>query len=346
MPVTPTTTGIDPYSVTFEPSTPESISAKATGKVERPAALEVEVSKDSYSYLTDFGKVTSRAPRLNEPSATPSQNDYNKALAETGNLGGENAYAEMEGMMILFEKISKQQVISAEKATMADAQAQETMMQGSADELRSSATAALIGGLISAGLSIGGAFASGLGAASDIAELSSAEDEFNTSASETTLNEPQQNQIEETDDTGYHADDDEAMGAKAENEEQAASSDQSKVADDDESQKSPMEKQRAFERAKMAFQNKMTKMNLQATKLQGWVAIGQGLGSVASGIGQDASGQFQAQAKEDEAKATYQGGLQQNMQQFMSSAQQNVEAAQSALESVMQGYASTSEKLV
>jgi hypothetical protein len=62
MPVTPTTTGIDPYSVTFEPSTPESISAKATGKVERPAALEVEVSKDSYSYLTDFGKVTSRAP--------------------------------------------------------------------------------------------------------------------------------------------------------------------------------------------------------------------------------------------------------------------------------------------
>ena len=95
MPVTPTTTGIDPYSVTFEPSTPESISAKATGKVERPAALEVEVSKDSYSYLMDFGKVTSRAPKLNEPSTTPSQNDYNKALAETGNLGGENAYAEM-----------------------------------------------------------------------------------------------------------------------------------------------------------------------------------------------------------------------------------------------------------
>ena len=122
MPVTPTTTGIDSYSVTVEPSTPESISAKATGKLERPAALEVEVSKDSYSYLMDFGKVTSRAPRLNEPSTTPSQNDYNKALAETGNLGGENAYAEMEGMMILFEKLSKQQVISAEKATMADAQ--------------------------------------------------------------------------------------------------------------------------------------------------------------------------------------------------------------------------------
>jgi hypothetical protein len=336
MPVTPTTTGIDPYSVTFEPSTPESISAKATGKVERPAALEVEVSKDSYSYLMDFGKVTSRAPRLNEPSTTPSQNDYNKALAETGNLGGENAYAEMEGMMILFEKLSKQQVISAEKATMADAQAQETMMQGSADELRSSATAALIGGLISAGLSIGGALASGLGAASDIAELSSAEDEFNTSASETSLNAPQQDQVDKT---GYDADEDEV-------EENLAADDRSKVQDDDESQKSPPEKQRAFERAKMAFQNKMTKMNLQATKLQGWVAIGQGLGSVASGIGQDASGQFQAQAKEDEAKATYAGGLQQNMQQFMSSAQQNVDAAQSALESVMQGYASTSEKLV
>ena len=55
---------------------------------------------------------------------------------------------------------------------------------------------------------------------------------------------------------------------------------------------------------------------------------------------------MQAQAKEDEAKATYEGGLQQNMQQFMSSAQQNVDAAQSALESVMQGYASTTEKLV
>ena len=338
MPVTPTTTGIDPYSVTFEPSTPESISAKATGKVERPAALEVEVSKDSYSYLTDFGKVTSRAPRLNEPSTTPSQNDYNKALAETGNLGGENAYAEMEGMMILFEKLSKQQVISAEKATMADAQAQETMMQGSADELRSSATAALIGGLVSAGLSIGGALASGLGAASDIAELSSAEDEFNTSASETSLNAGQQNQIQGTDDTeGYEADEDEP---------EDLISDQSKVQDEDESQKSSMEKQRDFDRAKMTFQNRMTKMNLEATKLQGWVAIGQGLGSVASGIGQDASGQFQAQAKEDEAKATYAGGLQQNMQQFMSSAQQNVDAAQSALESVMQGYASTSEKLV
>jgi len=338
MPVTPTTTGIDPYSVTFEPSTPEGISAKATGKVERPAALEVEVSKDSYSYLMDFGKVTSRAPKLNEPSTTPSQNDYNKALAETGNLGGENAYAEMEGMMILFEKLSKQQVISAEKATMADAQAQETMMQGSADELRSSATAALIGGLISAGLSIGGAFASGLGAASDIAELSSAQEEFNTSASETSLNAGQQNQIQGTDDTeGYEADEDQP---------EDLISDQSKVQDEDESQKSPREKQRAFERAKMTFQNRMTKMNLEATKLQGWVAIGQGLGSVASGIGQDASGQFQAQAKEDEAKATYAGGLQQNMQQFMSSAQQNVDAAQSALESVMQGYASTSEKLV
>jgi len=333
MPVTPTTTGIDPYSVTFEPSTPEGISAKATGKVERPAALEVEVSKDSYSYLMDFGKVTSRAPKLNEPSATPSQNDYNKALAETGNLGGENAYAEMEGMMILFEKLSKQQVISAEKATMADAQAQETMMQGSADELRSSATAALIGGLISAGLSIGGALASGLGAASDIAELSSAQEEFNTSASETSLNAPQQDQVDE----GYEA------GDEAGNVEDDA---EPRVRDDDESQKSPAEKQRDFDRAKMTFQNRMTKMNLEATKLQGWVAIGQGLGSVASGIGQDASGQFQAQAKEDEAKATYAGGLQQNMQQFMSSAQQNVDAAQSALESVMQGYASTSEKLV
>jgi hypothetical protein len=343
MPVTPTTTGIDPYSVTFEPSTPEGISAKATGKVERPAALEVEVSKDSYSYLMDFGKVTSRAPRLNEPSTTPSQNDYNKALAETGNLGGENAYAEMEGMMILFEKLSKQQVISAEKATMADAQAQETMMQGSADELRSSATAALIGGLISAGLSIGGAFASGLGAASDIAELSSAQEEFNTSASETSLNAGQENQIQQTDDTGYDPDDEEDL-ERTENE--ADEADQPRVRDEDESQKSPEEKQRAFERAKMTFQNRMTKMNLEATKLQGWVAIGQGLGSVASGIGQDASGQFQAQAKEDEAKATYAGGLQQNMQQFMSSAQQNVDAAQSALESVMQGYASTSEKLV
>jgi hypothetical protein len=337
MPVTPTTTGIDPYSVTFEPSTPESISAKATGKVERPAALEVEVSKDSYSYLTDFGKVTSRAPRLNEPSATPSQNDYNKALAETGNLGGENAYAEMEGMMILFEKISKQQVISAEKVTMVDAQAQETMMQGSADELRSSATAALIGGLISAGLSIGGALSSGLGAASDISELSSAEDEFNTSASETSLNAEQQDQVDQT---GYDAErEDEAENVREE-------ADQPRVRDDDESQKSPLEKQRDFDRAKMAFQNRMTKMNLEATKLQGWVTIGQGLGSVATGIGQDVSGQYQAQAKEDEAKATYQGGLQQNMQQFMSSAQQNVDAAQSALESVMQGYASTSEKLV
>jgi hypothetical protein len=341
MPVTPTTTGIDPYSVTFEPSTPESISAKATGKLERPAALEVEVSKDSYSYLMDFGKVTSRAPRLNEPSTTPSQNDYNKALAETGNLGGENAYAEMEGMMILFEKLSKQQVISAEKATMADAQAQETMMQGSADELRSSATAALIGGLVSAGLSIGGALASGLGAASDIAELSSAEDEFNTSASETSLNAGQQNQIQQTDDPGYDADVEEN---EAENVE--AEADEPRVRDEDESQKRPLEQQRAFDRAKMTFQNRMTKMNLESTKLQGWVAIGQGLGSLASGIGQDASGQFQAQAKEDEAKATYQGGLQQNMQQFMSSAQQNVDAAQSALESVMQGYASTTQKLV
>ena len=325
MPVTPTTTGIDPYSVTFEPSTPESISAKATGKLERPAALEVEVSKDSYSYLMDFGKVTSRAPKLNEPSTTPSQNDYNKALAETGNLGGENAYAEMEGMMILFEKLSKQQVISAEKATMADAQAQETMMQGSADELRSSATAALIGGLISAGLSIGGAFASGLGAASDIAELSSAQEEFNTSASETSLNAPQQDQVEETDDFELQP---------------------MKPSTEDEVETSPQEKQRAFERAKMTFQNRMTKMNLEATKLQGWVTVAQGLGSVSSGIGQDVSGQYQAQSKEDEAKATYEGGLQQNMQQFMSSAQQNVDAAQSALESVMQGYASTSEKLV
>ena len=43
---------------------------------------------------------------LTRESAWP---DYNKALAETGNLGGENAYAEMEGMMILFEKLSKQQ---------------------------------------------------------------------------------------------------------------------------------------------------------------------------------------------------------------------------------------------
>jgi hypothetical protein len=337
MPVTPTTTGIDPYSVTFEPSTPESISAKATGKVERPAALEVEVSKDSYSYLTDFGKVTSRAPKLNEPSTTPSQNDYNKALAETGNLGGENAYAEMEGMMILFEKLSKQQVISAEKATMADAQAQETMMEGSADELRSSATAALWGGIVAAGLSIAGSALSIRGAVGDIAELSSAEDAFNTSASETSLNAGQQNQIEQT-----GADVDEAV----EDEDEDLAADQSKVQDDDESQKSPMEKQRAFERAKMAFQNRMTKMNLEATKLQGWVTIGQGLGSAASGIGQEESGRLQAQAKEDEAKATYEGGLQQNMQQFMSSAQQNVDAAQSALESVMQGYASTSEKLV
>jgi hypothetical protein len=334
MPVTPTTTGIDPYSVTFEPSTPESISAKATGKVERPAALEVEVSKDSYSYLMDFGKVTSRAPKLNEPSTTPSQNDYNKALAETGNLGGENAYAEMEGMMILFEKISKQQVISAEKATMADAQAQETMMQGSADELRSSATAALIGGLVSAGLSIAGGVLSAGSAGGDIAELSSAEETFNTSASETSLNAAQQNQIEQTGDTGYEADVDEDLAS------------QPKVQDDDESQKSPLEKQRDFDRAKMTFQNRMTKMNLEATKLQGWVTVAQGLGSVSSGIGQDVSGQLQAQAKEDEAKATYAGGLQQNMQQFMSSAQQNVDAAQSALESVMQGYASTSEKLV
>ena len=188
MPVTPTTTGIDPYSVTFEPSTPESISAKATGKVERPAALEVEVSKDSYSYLMDFGKVTSRAPKLNEPSTTPSQNDYNKALAETGNLGGENAYAEMERMMILFEKLSKQQTISAEKATMADAQAQETMMEGSAADLRDSATAALIGGLVSAGLAIAGGALSIRGAGSDIAELDSAQTEFNTAANETSLN--------------------------------------------------------------------------------------------------------------------------------------------------------------
>src|SRR6476620_4039117 len=209
MPVTPTTTGIDPYSVTFEPSTPEGISAKATGKVVRPAALEVEVSKDSYSYLMDFGNVTSRAPRPNEPSTTPSQNDSNKALAETGNLGGENAYAEMEGMMILFEKLSKQQVISAEKATMSDAQALETMMQGSADELRSSATAALIGGLISAGLAIGGALSSAFGAFRDISELSSAQDEFNTSASENSLNAAQQDQIEQTGDAGYHADVDE-----------------------------------------------------------------------------------------------------------------------------------------
>ena len=340
MPVTPTTTGIDPYSVTFEPSTPESISAKATGKVERPAALEVEVSKDSYSYLTDFGKVTSRAPRLNEPSTTPSQNDYNKALAETGNLGGVNAYAEMEGMMLLFEKLSKQQVISAERATMADAQAQETMMEGSADELRSSATAALIGGLVSAGLSIAGGALSAGSAVSDIAELSSAEEAFDASASETSLNAAQQNQIEQTDDTGYEGDD------EAVEDEAVEDLDRPEVQDEDESQKRPQEKQRAFERAKMAFQNRMTKMNLEATKLQGWVTIGQGLGSVASGIGQDVSGQYQAQAKEDEAKATYEGGLQQNMQQFMSSAQQNVDAAQSALESVMQGYASTSEKLV
>jgi hypothetical protein len=334
MPVTPTTTGIDPYSVTFEPSTPESISAKATGKVERPAALKVEVSKDSYSYLMDFGKVTSRAPRLNEPSTTPSQNDYNKALAETGNLGGENAYVEMEQMMILFEKLSRQQTISAERATMADAQAQETMMEGSADELRSSATAALIGGFVAAGLSIAGGVLSAGSAVSDIAELSSAEEAFDASASETSLNAAQQNQIEQT---GYDADEDEA---------EDLASDQPKVQDDDESQKSPAEKQRDFERAKMAFQNRMTKMNLEATKLQGWVTVAQGLGSVSSGIGQDVSGQMQAQAKEDEAKATYAGGLQQNMQQFMSSAQQNVDAAQSALESVMQGYASTSEKLV
>jgi hypothetical protein len=334
MPVTPTTTGIDPYSVTFEPSTPESISAKATGKVERPAALEVEVSKDSYSYLMDFGKVTSRAPKLNEPSTTPSQNDYNKALAETGNLGGENAYAEMEQIMVLFEKLSRQQTISAEKATMADAQAQETMMQGSADELRSSATAALIGGFVSAGLSIAGGVLSAGSAGGDIAELSSAEEAFNTSASETSLNAGQQNQIEQT---GYDADEDEP---------EDLISDQRKVQDEDESQKSPAEQQRAFDRAKMTFQNRMTKMNLEATRLQGWVTVAQGLGSVSSGIGQDASGQMQAQAKEDEAKATYEGGLQQNMQQFMSSAQQNVDAAQSALESVMQGYASTSEKLV
>ncbi len=334
MPVTPTTTGIDPYSVTFEPSTPEGISAKATGKVERPAALEVEVSKDSYSYLMDFGKVTSRAPRLNEPSTTPSQNDYNKALAETGNLGGENAYVEMEQIMILFEKLSRQQTISAEKATMADAQAQETMMQGSADELRSSATAALIGGFVSAGLSIAGGVLSAGSAGGDIAELSSAEEAFNTSASETSLNAGQQNQIEQT---GYDADEDEP---------EDLISDQRKVQDEDESQKSPAEQQRAFDRAKMTFQNRMTKMNLEATRLQGWVTVAQGLGSVSSGIGQDASGQMQAQAKEDEAKATYEGGLQQNMQQFMSSAQQNVDAAQSALESVMQGYASTSEKLV
>ena len=326
MPVTPTTTGIDPYSVTFEPSTPESISAKATGKVERPAALEVEVSKDSYSYLMDFGKVTSRAPRLNEPSTTPSQNDYNKALAETGNLGGENAYAEMEGMMILFEKLSKQQVISAEKATMADAQAQENMMEGSAAELRSSATAALIGGLVSAGLSIAGGALSAGSAVSDIAELNSAQDEFEASASETSLNAAQQ-----TGETGTDALDEVEM---------------ENVPNDDESQKSPAEKQRDFDRAKMTFQNRMTEMNLKATRLQGWVTVAQGVGSVSSGIGQDVSGQMQAQAKEDEAKATYEGGLQQNMQQFMSSAQQNVDAAQSALESVMQGYASTSEKLV
>ena len=340
MPVTPTTTGIDPYSVTFEPSTPESISAKATGKVERPAALEVEVSKDSYSYLTDFGKVTSRAPRLNEPSTTPSQNDYNKALAETGNLGGENAYAEMEGMMILFEKLSRQQTISAEKATMADAQAQETMMEGSAAELRSSATAALIGGLVSAGLSIAGGALSAGSAVSDIAELSSAEDEFTASASETSLNAAQENQIQQTGDIRETSTDEEEMKNLGDE------ADQSKVRDDDESQKSPQEKQRAFERAKMTFQNKMTNMNLRAAKLQGWVAIGQGMGSVASGAGQFASGLYQAQSKEDEAKATFEGGLQQNMQQFMSSAQQNVEAAQSALESVMQGYASTTQKLV
>jgi hypothetical protein len=325
MPVTPTTTGIDPYSVTFEPSTPESISTKATGKVERPAALEVEVSKDSYSYLTDFGKVTSRAPRLNEPSATPSQNDYNKALAETGNLGGENAYVEMEEIMILFEKLSRQQTISAEKATMADAQAQETMMEGSADELRSSATAALIGGFVAAGLSIAGGLSSAVGAAGDIAQLSAAEGEFNTSASEASLNAAQENQIEETDDFELQP---------------------MKPSTEDEVETSPQEKQRAFERAKMTFQNRMTKLNLEATKLQGWVTVAQGLGSVSSGIGQDVSGQYQAQSKEDEAKATYEGGLQQNMQQFMSSAQQNVDAAQSALESVMQGYASTSEKLV
>ena len=343
MPVTPTTTGIDPYSVTFEPSTPESISAKATGKVERPAALEVEVSKDSYSYLMDFGKVTSRAPRLNEPSTTPSQNDYKKALAETGNLGGENAYVEMEQMMILFEKLSRQQTISAEKATMADAQAQENMMEGSAAELRSSATAALIGGLVSAGLSIAGGALSAGSAVSDIAELSSAQDEFEASASETSLNAAQQNQIEQTDDAGYQGDDE----ADVEEREAENVGDKARqVQDDDESQKSPEEKQRAFDRAKMTFQFKTTKMNLAATKLQGWVAIGQGMGSVASGIGQDVSGQMQAQAKEDEAKATYQGGLQQNMQQFMSSAQQNVDAAQSALESVMQGYASTTQKLV
>jgi hypothetical protein len=335
MPVTPTTTGIDPYSVTFEPSTPESISAKATGKVERPAALEVEVSKDSYSYLMDFGKVTSRAPRLNEPSTTPSQNDYNKALAETGNLGGENAYVEMENMMILFEKLSRQQTISSEKATMADAQAQESMMEGSADELRSSATAALIGGFVAAGLSIAGGLSSAVGAGSDIAELSSAEEEFNTSASETSLNAAQQNQIEQTGETST----DDVDEVEMENLPK-------EVPDDDESQKSPLEQQRAFDRAKMTFQNRMTKMNLEATKLQGWVTVAQGLGSVSSGIGQDVSGQLQAQAKEDEAKATYEGGLQQNMQQFMSSAQQNVDAAQSALESVMQGYASTSEKLV
>ena len=340
MPVTPTTTGIDPYSVTFEPSTPESISAKATGKVERPAALEVEVSKDSYSYLTDFGKVTSRAPRLNEPSTTPSQNDYNKALAETGNLGGVNAYAEMEGMMLLFEKLSKQQVISAERATMADAQAQETMMEGSADELRSSATAALIGGLVSAGLSIAGGALSAGSAVSDIAELSSAEDEFTASASENSLNAAQENQIQQTGDIGEPSTDEEEM------EDLGEGADRPKARDDDESQKSPAEKQRDFERAKMTFQNRMTNLNLKATKLQGWVTVAQGLGSVSSGIGQDVSGQMQAQAKEDEAKATYEGGLQQNMQQFMSSAQQNVDAAQSALESVMQGYASTSEKLV
>lgn len=340
MPVTPTTTGIDPYSVTFEPSTPESISAKATGKVERPAALEVEVSKDSYSYLMDFGKVTSRAPRLNEPSTTPSQNDYNKALAETGNLGGENAYAEMEGMMILFEKLSKQQVISAEKATMADAQAQENMMEGSAAELRSSATAALIGGFVAAGLSIAGGAISAGSAMGDISDLASAEDEFTTSASETSLNAAQQNQIQQTDDTGYKADREE----DADVDEDLA--DRSNLPDEDESQKSPAEKQRDFDRAKMTFQNRMTEMNLKATRLQGWVTVAQGVGSVSSGIGQDVSGQMQAQAKEDEAKATYEGGLQQNMQQFMSSAQQNVEAAQSALESVMQGYASTTQKLV
>lgn len=339
MPVTPTTTGIpDPYSVTFEPpSTLESI-AEGVRKTAYKLALQVEVSKDSYSYLMDFGKVTSPAPKLNEPSTTPSQNDYNKALAETGNLGGENAYAEMEQMMILFEKLSKQQTISAEKATMADAQAQETMMEGSAADLRDSATAALIGGLVSAGLAIAGGALSIRGAGSDIAELDSAQTEFNTAAKETSLNAPQQ----QTRDTGYNAD----VEDNVLDEDEDLASGQSKAQDEDESQKSPLEKQRAFERAKMTFQNKMTNMNLRAAKLQGWVAIGQGMGSVASGAGQFASGLYQAQSKEDEAKATFEGGLQQNMQQFMSSAQQNVEAAQSALESVMQGYASTTQKLV